>query len=339
MTKSAIRALSFTLLFFSSAPVVLVQDAQKTVPVQLDDDEQVAYVCPMHLDYTSETEGSCPLCGMTLVRSAPYDVRDYRLDLWTVPATVKPGVKTTIHLKVSHPGTGKTIDTFETVHERQYHFFVISSNMDHFEHIHPEQQADGSWTIDVTFPKAGYYTLLSDFFPRGGSSQFISRPLVTAGYEGDLAADGARLVPDRVFKKTADDITAEILMVPETFTAGQYGHLTYTLTDTKTGLPITDLQTYLGAFGHALIVSEDIGEYVHAHPVDLVAAASALDGGPPQFAIPPDADLEAIRGGPEVIFEGLMPRPGRYRAFTQFRRKDKLHTFAFTFEVGPQVRP
>jgi len=34
-----------------------------------------------------------------------------------------------------------------------------------------------------------------------------------------------------------------------------------------------------------------------------------------------------------VTFEGLMPKPGHYRARTQFRRNDKVHTFAFTFNV------
>jgi hypothetical protein len=34
-----------------------------------------------------------------------------------------------------------------------------------------------------------------------------------------------------------------------------------------------------------------------------------------------------------VTFEGLMPKAGRYRASTQFRRNDTLHTFAFTFDV------
>ena len=42
------------------------------------------------------------------------------------------------------------------------------------------------------------------------------------------------------------------------------------------------------------------------------------------FVIPPGADLEKLRGGPDVTFEGLMPKPGRYRAWTQFRRRDQL---------------
>ena len=96
--------------------------------------------------------------------------------------------------------------------------------------------------------------------PGGGASQFIARPLVTAGYVGDLAADGAHLVPDAVLTKTVDDITATFTPDPTTFVEGLYGHLNFHLTDTGTGRPITDLQTYLGAFGHTLIMSEDMAD-------------------------------------------------------------------------------
>ena len=44
-------------------------------------------------------------------------------------------------------------------------------------------------------------------------------------------------------------------------------------------------------------------------------------------------DLEKLRGGPDVTFDGLMPRPGRYRAWTQFRRNNTVHTFSYTFTV------
>jgi hypothetical protein len=293
---------------------------------------ETAWVCPMHPDFTSEVEAKCPRCGMALVRAQPFDVRDYDLDFRTVPALVKPRQKTTLLFKIFHPGTGEAMKKFEVVHEKPYHLFVISQDMEYFQHIHPEEQADGTWRIDVTLPKAGYYKVLSDFLPSGGASQFIARPLVTAGYTGNLAAASAHLVPDRVLTKTVDDITATVSFDPQTFVVGLYGHLTFHLTDTASGRPITDLQTYLGAFGHTLIMSEDMVDYVHSHPLDILAKPDD-DGGPPQFLIPPGADLDALRGGPEVTFEGLMPKPGRYRAWTQFRRHDKLHTFAFTFNA------
>ena len=40
-------------------------------------------------------------------------------------------------------------------------------------------------------------------------------------------------------------------------------------------------------------------------------------------------------GGPDVIFDAFFPRPGRYRAWVQFQRNDKLSMVPFTFEVPP----
>ena len=60
----------------------------------------------MHADYTLDIAGNCPRCGMALVRAAPFDVRDYRLNFQTVPAVVKPGEKTTLRFSIFHPGTG-----------------------------------------------------------------------------------------------------------------------------------------------------------------------------------------------------------------------------------------
>ncbi len=295
-------------------------------------DEDPAWVCPMHGDYTTDVPGMCPRCGMALVHAAPFDVRDYDVDFYTVPAAVKPGRKITMFFRFRHPGTGEVVKKFEEVHTKRFHLFVISQDMEFFQHIHPVEQPDGTWSIDTVLPKAGYYRVLSDILPSGGASQFLGRSLVTEGYEGDLEANSAHLVPDTNLTKTVEDITAKVTYDPEQFIVGLYGHMKFFLTDTKTGRPIVDLQTYLGAFGHTLIMSEDMEDYVHSHPLDILAMPDD-DGGPPQFLIPPDADLEKIRGGPEVTFEGLMPKPGPYRAWTQFRRNDQLRTFAYTFNV------
>jgi hypothetical protein len=177
--------------------------------------------------------------------------------------------------------------------------------------------------------------VISDFLPRGGAAQLIARPLVTAGYDGDLAADGARLEPDKDASKTVDGLTASLTYDPPTFIAGLYGHLSYYLTDASSGRAVTDLQPYLGAFGHTLIVSEDLVDYVHSHPIDLTTPYDE-GSGPKLFMLPMHAGHsghEEFRGGPQVTFDGLMPRPGRYRAFTQFRWRDALRTFAFTFDV------
>jgi Heavy metal binding domain len=328
MTRTWI-AFALMLLVASALTAALLQNAPQA-PAQ-STNEETAYLCPMHPDYTMDVAGKCPRCGMALVRAAAYDVRDYRLDFRTIPPVVVAGQKATLRFKISHPSFNATIEKFEVVHDRQYHLFVISQDMEYFQHLHPEQRPDGTWTIDLTLPKAGYYKVLSDFLPSGGSTQFIARPLVTAGYTGDLAADSAHLVPDTLHKTTVDDLTADVSFDPPKFVAGLYGHLTFHLTDTRTGRPVTDLQTYLGAFGHTLIMSEDMVDYVHSHPIDI---STSDENGPKQFMLPTGVDPETLRGGPEVTFEGLMPKPGRYRAWTQFRRNNKLYTFATTFDVG-----
>ena len=296
--------------------------------------DDFVYMCPIHSDFTAESPGTCPRDGMPLVPSAAFDVRDYDLDLNTVPAVPSAGEPLTLRLTVRHPDTGEIVRDFEPVHAQPFHLFVVSQDLTHFEHIHPTQDPDGAWSIEVVLPRPGYYKILSDFLPRGGAGQFIARSLVTADYTGDLVGDSAPLEPDTTLTKTVGGLTATLSLDPPTFIADLYGHLNFYLTDAATGQPVTDLQPYLGAFGHTLILSEDLIDYVHSHPLDL--ASFDEESGPMLFMLPMGVDPEALRGGPEVTFDGLMPHAGRFRAFTQFRRHDRLHTFVFTFDVVAQ---
>jgi hypothetical protein len=296
-------------------------------------DEEIAWVCPMHASFTSTTAGTCPICGMPLVQTKPYDTRDFRLECRTVPAQVKPGEKVALYLRVRHPGTGAVVTDFEVVHTKQFHLFVISQDMEFFEHIHPAMGDDGTWVVETTVPKAGYYQVLCDFMPKGGSGQFLTAPLVTANYIGDLAGDSAHLTADKVLRKVDGDLTATLSFNRPQPASCEYTHLTFHLTDTESGRPITDLQTYLGQFSHMLLMSEDMRCYVHSHPMNLLS--SQEDGvGIPEYIIPPDADLAAIRGGPQVTFDALLPKAGAFRAWAQFQRADRVRTVAFTFNVA-----
>lgn len=324
-------------LLATSTAIAYFQNMQD-IAASLQVDQEMVWVCPMHPDYTKDTGGMCPRCGMQLVRGTPYDVRDYPFEFTTNPYPPRVGEPTTLTFRMRRPDTGELIHNFEMVHMKKFHLFVISQDMEWFQHIHPEMAPDGTWTIEVTLPKPGYYKVLSDLMPQAGASQFIARGMVTANYNGDLMGDSAHLIPDTNLTKSDGDLTATLSYDPPNFEVAQYGHLNYHLTDTATGRAVNDIQTYLGAFGHTLIMSEDMGDYVHSHPFDILALQTE-EGETPQFLIPPGSDLEAIHGGPDITFEGLMPRPGRYRAWTQFRRNDEVHTFALTFEVKPQTGP
>lgn len=297
-------------------------------------DEEIAWVCPMHPSYTSTAAGTCPICGMQLVQTRPYDTRDYRLEFRSEPAQVRPGEKVSLFFRFLHPATGDVVKEFEVVHTKELHLFVISQDLEFFEHIHPTMRADGTWVIETSVPKAGYYQVLCDFMPKGGSGQFLTAALVTAGYAGDLATDSAHLTPDKALKKSAGDLTAALSFNPVQPASCQYVHLNFNLTDTNTGRPVTDLQTYLGQFSHMLLMSEDMQCYVHSHPINLISAGEDA-AQIPEYIIAPDADLATIRGGPQVTFDALMPKSGMFRAWAQFQRNDEVRTLAFTFNVAP----
>ena len=278
------------------------------------------YYCPMHPDVTSAAPDKCMRCGMTLVAGDPYDLREYLLDVETTPRAPRPSQPVRLRFTVRHPSTRAVIDKFALVHEKPYHLFVISQDMEFYDHIHPEQQSDGAYAIELTLPRPGYYRLFSDFLPVGGAPQVIPRVIATAGFTGDLASSQSRLVPDAILRKTLGDLAVTLSLPSTGLAAGREETLRYRVEDAKTGAPFTDVEPYLGAFGHTLVMSADTLQYVHAHPVELL----------------PDASAGSIQpaGGPALTFKAMLPKAGRYRLWTQIKRRGVVSTVQFTLDVA-----
>jgi len=89
------------------------------------------------------------------------------------------------------------------------------------------------------------------------------------------------------------------------------------LTVERDGVPVVDLEPYLGALGHLVALRAGDLAYTHVHPVDGDAAAGS--GG----------------GGPSVQFLLDVPSPGDYRLFFDFAHAGTVHTAAFTVHVPP----
>jgi hypothetical protein len=274
------------------------------------------YICPMHPDVILGEPGKCPRCGMELVPGNPLGTANYRLRVETIPAVVKPGQKTKLRFHVEDPVTRKPVKDFAIVHDMPYHLFVLSRDTEVFMHEHPVQGADGVFALDVTFPKPGHYVVISDFFPIGGSGQVLSTPIVTAGFDGDVFAAVPTLRLDDAWSKREAGTTVDFRIAPSGLVASEDLDLPVHFTNTNSGEPVKDLERYLGAFAHALIVNEELTEYIHAHPEEMLEGTDVKSG-----------------GGPDVVFHTLFPKAGRYKAWIQFQRAGKLSTVSFTFRV------
>jgi hypothetical protein len=280
------------------------------------------YLCPMHPEVTDNKAGECPKCKMKLIKTAPPETADYLVKLESLPKAPRAGAKVRLRFSVFHPVTEKQVKEFNILHDMPFHLFVISQDFSEFQHIHPEQQRDGSFTIETTLPRAGYYKIFCDFFPKGGTPQVVHQYLVTAGFKGDLLSAQAKLTPDQTLTKTVDGTRFELRFEPEQPFAGKPAELRYHLTDEKSGQPVNDLRPYLGAWGHTLILSEDATDYLHSHPSEMVAE---------------DVERSKLTGGPDITFETFFPRPGNYRIWSQFQRGSRLITVPFTVAV-PRLR-
>src|SRR5260370_13958373 len=122
------------------------------------------YYCPMDLDVRSATPGKCPRCGMTLRLGIPEPV-EYPLELKLVPPAPRDGAPVTFLFKVHDPVSNAPLTTFEIVHEKLFHLFVVSQDLSYFIHEHPSIQPASSFRYATPLPNPGLYPFLHHFHP------------------------------------------------------------------------------------------------------------------------------------------------------------------------------
>jgi hypothetical protein len=198
---------------------------------------------------------------------------------------------------------GKPVTAFDDEHEKKLHLIVVRRDTSEFRHVHPEPAPDGTWSVPLTLPAAGSYRAFADFAPTGGQPMTLGVDLSVAGdYQP------ARYAPSRTAQ--VDGYTVELA---GDLTAGKTSPLTVTVS--RGGVPVTDLQPYLAAYGHLVALREGDLAYLHVHP-----------GGAPG-----DGRTAA---GPRVEFAAEVPSAGTYRLFLDFKHGGVVRTAEFTVTTG-----
>jgi hypothetical protein len=227
--------------------------------------------------------------------------KGYTLEL--ASTRVNAGKNVPLRFRITDP-TGAPVTGYTESHEKLLHLIVVRRDMVGFQHVHPVLDASGTWSVPIDLSGAGDYRVFADFVPAGGEALTLGTDLHVAGnYD-------PRPLP--VAKNTAvvDGYTVTLSGTP---TANEASMLT--LSVSRDGKPVTDLQPYLGAYGHLVALRASDLAYLHVHPM-----GEPGDGKTP--------------AGPEIGFHTTVPSKGDYRLFLDFKHDDVVRTAEFTVSVG-----
>ncbi|MEU3628699.1 hypothetical protein BS329_37750 [Amycolatopsis coloradensis] len=198
---------------------------------------------------------------------------------------------------------GAPVTAYDVEHEKRMHLIVVRRDTAGFRHIHPELGEDGTWTVPLAVGEAGVYRVFADFKPSGGEATTLGADVFASG---DFHP--AEYRPSHSAEVDGYQVRLDGELAPGTASK-------VTLTVTKDGRDVTDLQPYLGAYGHLVALRGGDLAYLHVHP----------DGEPGDGRTAP---------GPAVTFHAEVPTHGTYRLFLDFRHEDKVRTAEFTVTTG-----
>jgi hypothetical protein len=176
----------------------------------------------------------------------------------------------------------------------------VGDGLSYFAHEHPVQQPDGVFMIDLALPRAGPYMAIAEFLPEGGTAQTFQQAFTTGA-----AFDRAGPPAIQTGPQTADGL--RVRMDASKLRSGAVSTLSFHVEDAASGAEVTDLEPYLGASAHLLIVAADLTEAIHGHPED--------------------------ERRPTLTFAPIVPTPGRYKLWLQVQRRGRVSSFAFVTDV------
>ena len=243
------------------------------------------------------------------------------------PAQPQPSQPFTITYTLKD-GQGAAVEEpgLRLTHDRLMHLIVVSQDLKHFQHIHPLPEGGGRYSAASAVPEAGKYLLFNEFVTAAGVTQVERDLLDTTGSAPDSQA---QLTPDLGKKQRVGEL--EVVMASTSPRVRRRLPVSFTLDVTRDGSPVTELEPYLAAPCHIVIISADTRQFAHTH--------GDVPGGPMSGDMS-DMDMSQMSSmpvpdhfGPRLQFTHTFMQQGVYRVWLQFGYKGQVQTVAYNVQV------
>ncbi|MGI8577383.1 MAG: hypothetical protein ACR2KG_05575 [Nocardioidaceae bacterium] len=134
---------------------------------------------------------------------------------------------------------GHPVTDYAKTHEKSLHLIAVRRDLTGYQHVHPSlDPATGVWTTPLELT-SGQWRLFADFAAAGADPLTLGTDLAVPGqYTPASAATPSKVAQVGDYTVTLDGELA----------AG--GEAELKLRVSRNGKPVTDLQPYLGAYGH-----------------------------------------------------------------------------------------
>lgn len=206
---------------------------------------------------------------------------------------------------------GTTVKDFATVHEKIMHVIVVRKDLQDFQHVHPDfNKTTGKFTLsNLAFSSDGPYRIFADFTPMSAQRGLDGQPLgVTLSEDvtvGNLANYKPHPLVTSQLTQSFQGYTVQLISTPTPITAETSTTLSFDIK--QNGGLVTNLEKYLGALGHTVVLREGDLEFLHTHALD---------------------DNVANQTG-KVDFAVTFPTAGTYKIFSQLQHQGKVITTNF----------
>ena len=220
----------------------------------------------------------------------------------------------------------------EIEHEKLLHTIIISDDFSIFSHIHPEDseltteqmKKNSIFAINYTFPKSGRYLIGVNF----ASAKMDYSKVFYLDVAGN---QNKQIKKDFSTEKIFDDYKVS-LSLPQKLLAGKESTLSYYFE--KDGNQLTNLEPYLGAPMHVVILKDDLTNFIHTHAnigdMEMTDIKMSMN-----MSAGMKMNMHELPSyfGPNLSVQTIFPEEGIYQIFGEFKHKGKVIITSFMVEV------